>query len=533
MKEKKQTNQHGSALKTLIVLLLVIILLATSLGLFAWAKYVTSLKETAVVDVAKWNFDLTLRAGERTVTSPTQTLDLATTTYQNIAEGKIAPGTSGEFDVVINTKGTEVSMLYTVTIGITDCPRNITFSRQKGTDASTLAEVSAGGTDSYTRTITFSEFLTKENASGEFVEKIKWNWPYEGTVNESATTYDTWDTIDNGKTAKLAITVVGTEMMNQPLSMGTLKNGNDVITNGSTINMNVGDTTTLSVAGTESVTFSSSDSTKASVNSTTGEVTALAVGTSTITLTGNSSGETMSVVVNVTAPVAQLEIGDDINYVTTLNGVKLDNWKLFDVIDDKAYIILGEYLPTSAIDFSKFNNVSTSDGGKYCFDSTEGRKPIIDAIEDKAKWEELLHGTINGNAINYSTTSDIYAMGTPTLELYADSWNKKYPENKLFIQRNNEVMYDGLYGYYVGTQEGALTSDADMSETAGYDDLLYYPTKEQLSECIGYWLDAPAVSNEYEIIAVGCTAGCVASNLHWTFNIGIRPIICIPLTDIQ
>ena len=68
MKEKKQTNQHGSALKTLIVLLLVIILLATSLGLFAWAKYVTSLKETAVVDVAKWNFDLTLRAGERTVT---------------------------------------------------------------------------------------------------------------------------------------------------------------------------------------------------------------------------------------------------------------------------------------------------------------------------------------------------------------------------------------------------------------------------------------------------------------------------------
>ena len=111
MKEKKQAKQHGSALKTLIVLLLVIILLATSLGLFAWAKYVTSLKGTSAVDVAKWNFDLTLRAGERTVTSPTQTLDLATTTYQNIAEGKIAPGVQGTYIYTVENYG-EKPMVY-------------------------------------------------------------------------------------------------------------------------------------------------------------------------------------------------------------------------------------------------------------------------------------------------------------------------------------------------------------------------------------------------------------------------------------
>lgn len=531
MKEKKQTNQHGSALKTLIVLLLVIILLATSLGLFAWAKYVTSLKETAVVDVAKWNFDLTLRAGERTVTSLTQTLDLATTTYQNIAEGKIAPGTSGEFDVVINTKGTEVSMLYTVTIGITDCPRNITFSRQKGTDASTLAEVSAGGTDSYTRTITFSEFLTKENASGEFVEKIKWNWPYEGTVNESATTYDTWDTIDNGKTAKLAITVVGTEMMNQPLSMGTLKNGNDVITNGSTINMNVGDTTTLSVTGTESVTFSSSDSTKASVNSTTGEVTALAVGTSTITLTGNSSGETMSVVVNVTAPVAQLEtsdIGKVVNYKTTLNGVDLNSWRLLNLDGDYAYIILDGYLPLSAVEFQGVN-----ESGDYGFDTdgAETRGVLYNALTTKSNWSQLVtngKAKDTSNSLGLSETTDVWAIGSPTIEMFADSWNIVNPDAPICYEKSSTPDADGLYGYRTGKTQ--IGEEINYSNKTG--NVLYFPYGNDSSITPNsYWIATPAKTDSDwpDVLMAVWSSGYIDSCIDY-YSEAFRPVIRVPLS---
>ena len=212
--ENNQPRKKNAGVTALIAMLLIITTLASCIGLYAWAKYITNKNGRATVDVAKWNFNLSLRAGQNTVTTPTQTLDLATTTYQNLANDRIAPGTSGEFDIVINTQGTEVSLNYDVTIAITDCPRNITFSRQQGTDASTLETVSAGGTDTFARTIHFSKYVPVANASGEFVEKIKWNWPYEGGN-------DTWDTQDQGKTTKLAITVVGTEVLSEPSAAET------------------------------------------------------------------------------------------------------------------------------------------------------------------------------------------------------------------------------------------------------------------------------------------------------------------------
>ena len=252
--KKDQQKTKNAGLTALIAMLLIITTLASCIGLYAWAKYITTKNGQASVDVAKWNFNLSLRAGQNTVTLPTQTLDLATTTYQNLASDRIAPGTSGEFDIVINTTGTEVSLNYEVTIAIANCPRNITFSRQQGSDTSTLTEVSAGGVDTLTRTITFSKYVPVVNASDEFVEKIKWNWPYEGGN-------DTWDTQDQGKTTTLAITVVGTEALSDPNAGGNQGNqGNEPAQNSvqalaqsgaiqrwDTINYNPGNGTTASI----------------------------------------------------------------------------------------------------------------------------------------------------------------------------------------------------------------------------------------------------------------------------------------------
>ena len=240
--DNNQPKKKKAGLIALIAMLLVITTLASCIGLYAWAKYITNKNGQASVDVARWNFNLSLRAGQNTVTLPTQTLDLATTTYQNLANDRIAPGTSGEFDIVINTTGTEVSLNYVVTIAISECPRNITFSRQQGSDTSTLETVSAGGTNSYTRTITFNKNVPVENASGEFVEKIKWNWPYESGN-------DQWDTADNGKTTTLAITVVGTEVQPEVLAANSVQAlaQSGAIQRWDTINYNPGNGTTASI----------------------------------------------------------------------------------------------------------------------------------------------------------------------------------------------------------------------------------------------------------------------------------------------
>ena len=77
-----------------------------------------------------------------------------------------------------------------------------------------------------------------------------------------------------------------------------------------------------------------------------------------------------------------LGIGDTVNYSTTLNGVTLDNWKVFYVDGDYTYIILNGYLPNSAIDTEQtyFNKLSKS--GKYSI--------YVDSNESGTKTKTLI-----------------------------------------------------------------------------------------------------------------------------------------------
>ena len=44
-----------------------------------------------------------------------------------------------------------------------------------------------------------------------------------------------------------------------------------------------------------------------------------------------------------------LAIGDVVNYSTSLNGVTLDDWKVFYIDGDYTYLIYGDYLPNEAV----------------------------------------------------------------------------------------------------------------------------------------------------------------------------------------
>ncbi len=213
MKET-QEKKKNKGLNILIVLLLTITIVASSIGLYAWAKYTSSESGEATAQVAKWYFDL-----KGNGTDETDTIDFGATKYDHVANNKIAPGTSGQIDMVIDTTGTEVSLVYDVVVSLTDCPKNLLFYKDKEYQ-NELPKVNEGGKDK----LYIKEYvpINKENvgtevSNGKHNETIYWRWKYEtGTRSWEKENNDAQDVKDQGKNITMQIVATGTEVMEEP-----------------------------------------------------------------------------------------------------------------------------------------------------------------------------------------------------------------------------------------------------------------------------------------------------------------------------
>ena len=116
---ERKTKSLGSTL--LIVLLIAIILASSAVGIWAWARYQSSIQGQAVAQVARWNFNLV-----DTDLQTTDVIELAVTRTDNnetVAEGKVAPGTYGKFEVGIDARGTETILSYVIDVAFTNKPK--------------------------------------------------------------------------------------------------------------------------------------------------------------------------------------------------------------------------------------------------------------------------------------------------------------------------------------------------------------------------------------------------------------------------
>ena len=260
--ENNQPKKKNAGLTALIALLLIITTIASCIGIYAWAKYISSQNGSANAQVAKWNFNVNLKKGQNTVVLGSEPIDLATT-MTHVADNRIAPGTSGTFDIEINTTGTEVDLQYEVAISLENCPRNITFSRKTGESGGqdVFTPISAGGASNsadLTRTgITFSEYVANDAQQRVYTERIKWDWPYSDANDAD---YDTRDNLDESalndsnpkKIVTMNITVTGTEMTANPNAapansvQGQAQAGNVHV--GDSVNYNPGDLTTTTAS---------------------------------------------------------------------------------------------------------------------------------------------------------------------------------------------------------------------------------------------------------------------------------------------
>ena len=99
--------------------------------------------------------------------------------------------------------------------------------------------------------------------------------------------------------------------------------------------------------------------------------------------------------------------------------------------------------------------------------------------------------------------------------MYIASWNAK-GYTTLYTNTNTD-------GYYVGTSANQTSYFADMSNTAGYGDTLYYFD----SNCYGYWLAAPSAYFNSYIIYVDYACGYVYYGDYDDKNFGVRPLVSL------
>ena len=204
--QKEKTSKSSALSNLLIILLIAIIMVTSSIGIFAWAKYTSATDGNATAQVAKWSFKVVDGVPETS-----DVIEFAVTRtdgYEHVEEGKLAPGTFGEFQIGIDATGTETVLTYTIEAELTNKPTNLKLYA----DSAKQNEIKV-----VNDRIIIEEYLSLEQVKEVQTKTIYWEWPYEtGDLASEIVSNDVKDTIDAGKTMTMAITVTGTEVLEEP-----------------------------------------------------------------------------------------------------------------------------------------------------------------------------------------------------------------------------------------------------------------------------------------------------------------------------
>ena len=180
----------------LIIVLLVLVGLTTGYVASTYAKYTSTVTGSGTATVAKWAF-ATDNATQNITIALNPTVDATT-----LVNGKIAPGTTGSFNIALVNTNSEVGVDFSIALdSISNKPTNLKFYK----DSSYTTELTPG-------TSTVTGQLTAGDSTGVTVP-IYWRWEYE---TNAIATNDPIDTQDGEAANTLTIGVTITGVQTQP-----------------------------------------------------------------------------------------------------------------------------------------------------------------------------------------------------------------------------------------------------------------------------------------------------------------------------
>ena len=192
-----QTTKVKSKNKGAVVVLALIV--AIVLSMYAYSKYTSTLTGNGTSTVAKWSF----KVNGQTQTIPDINLGETMDAHSNVADKKLAPGTSGHFDLILDGSGSEVAIDYNIKLAITQKPTNLKFYLDD------KYQTPISETDG---TLNISGSIALEDVNTPLTKTIYWQWPYEtGKTSNEIDKNDETDTKDSGKNVTMTIAVTGTQ----------------------------------------------------------------------------------------------------------------------------------------------------------------------------------------------------------------------------------------------------------------------------------------------------------------------------------
>lgn len=157
----------------------------------------------------------------------------------------------------------------------------------------------------------------------------------------------------------------------------------------------------------------------------------------------------------------------------------------------------------------------------YTLNSSKNNSKCVSTLLNTNNWE------------NFKDTENkaLSAIGSPTIEMWMESWNKLYPNDKLYCNNTDSL------GYYVGMSSEPTTKAVSLKNTEGYKNRLYflYTGNTVNGTITGYWFSSPLATSSDIILNVR-EGGIIsdASGLYYngtykdayTFR-GLRPIVAL------
>jgi len=220
-----------------------------------------------------------------------------------------------------------------------------------------------------------------------------------------------------------------------------------------------------------------------------------------------------------------------------------NDWKIFYSDGTHIFLITGDYINTAETNrINLATGMTTSNYSVYWkYDSIPAFQTVNDTTLTRFKAKEYnvndhkdnpnsqcVSTLLNDN--NWSSYKDSgnkaeKVIGSPTLEMWIDSWNARYPKSsdQIYRKASTDTSYPG---YYVGTSEIPSTDKFDNSGKDGYSNKMYYPHTANYNGTYGYWLASPSAYGDYYVLRVGCSGNvgyfrCIDSNM------GVRPVVSL------
>lgn len=188
--------------KVIIVSSILIIMLLAFIGGQAYAKYISQVRGNGIAEIATWSFKVN---GQK---EQVQEIKLVSTyNSETLVNNKIAPGTSGSFNIIVDATGSEVGIKYNIKFAEeSNKPQNLKFV-YGGKEYDSIKQLG----DKLSGTIAANEEDKTRTIN------VQWKWNYEtGSSAEQINANDIIDTNDAISIANYTFQVIVTGTQVEP-----------------------------------------------------------------------------------------------------------------------------------------------------------------------------------------------------------------------------------------------------------------------------------------------------------------------------